>query len=126
MSQSQKSQELSTPDKYSSPITPQSHGQPRHDFTLQTIMALQKSTGQLTAAVESLKESIDKQDKKVTKLEETISGVTHKIYAATAVLVILVAIGSFMVNKAWDLMAKSITSQTYIQQPYSQNKSKKP
>lgn len=126
MSQSQKDQELSTPDKYSNPITPQNHEQPSHNFTLQAIMGLQKSTGQLTTAVESLKESIDKQDKKVTKLEETISGVTHKIYAATAILVIFVAIGSFIVSKAWDLMAKNITSQTYIQQPYSQNKSKKP
>ena len=125
MHQTQKKSLISTPDEYSSPATPRNYGQTGHDFTLQTIMQLQKSTGQLTTAVESLKESIDKQDKKVTKLEETISGVTHKIYAATAVLVILVAIGGFIVNKGWDLMATNIINSAYIQQTYSQNLSKK-
>ena len=125
MHQTQKKSLISTPDEYSSPATPRNYVQTGHDFTLQTIMELQKSTGQLTTAVESLKESIDKQDKKVTKLEETVSGVTHKIYAATAVLVILVAIGGFIVNKAWDLMATNIINSAYIQQTYSQNISKK-
>ncbi len=90
------------------PITPESYGQPGHDFTLQTILELQKSIGELTAAVGFLKESIDKQDKKVTKLEETMSKVTHKIHTATVIISIFVIISGFIANKSWDIIVKSI------------------
>lgn len=93
-----------------------------HSFTLQAIMELQRSTGELRSSVQSLKESIEKLDAniersqqrmegRIDRFDEKISGVTHKIYAAGVVLVILLAVGGFIVNKAWDLMAEQITIQ---------------
>lgn len=99
----------STPEGHIGTTTPFSAGLIDHSFTLQAIMELQKSTGQLTEAVSALRGSVDKFDKKLDKIEEKVSGVTHKLYAATVVLAILVCIGGFIVNKAWDLMAKQIS-----------------
>jgi len=95
-----------------------------HSFTLQAIMELQKSTGQLTSCVESLKENIDKQDKKLDNIEGTLSAITHKIYAATAILAILVVIGGFIVNKSWDLMINQLGSSATVQT--QQGSTKKP
>ncbi|WP_281647375.1 hypothetical protein [Parendozoicomonas sp. Alg238-R29] len=101
-----------TPDQVgNASVTPQGFGQVDHSFTLQAVMELQKSTGQLTSSVESLKDVIEKQDKKITDLESTVTGVSKKIYAATVVLIILVTVGGFIVNKSWDLMVKQITFQ---------------
>lgn len=75
-------------------------------------MELQKSNGQLTEAVHRLRESIEKQDARLDRMETTLSGVTHKIYAAGVVLAILVVIGGFMVNKAWDIAMMHIESTT--------------
>jgi len=78
-------------------------------------MELQKSTGQLTEAVASLRNSIEKQDAKLDKIETSLSGITHKLYAAGVVLAILLTIGGFIINKAWDLMAKQITETKTVQ-----------
>lgn len=102
----------STPDQEGMSVTPQNMASHSHDFTLQAIMELHKSTGELTSTITSLKSSIDKQDQKLTALECTVSSVTHKIYAAGVVLTILVVIGGFMVNKTWDLMVDQITSKS--------------
>ncbi len=54
-----------TPDQAGNPsVTPRDFSQAVHGFTLQAVMELQKSTGQLTSSVESLKNVIEKQDKK--------------------------------------------------------------
>ena len=98
----------STPEHHIGTTTPSTVGYVDHSFTLQAIFDLQKSTGQLTEAVTALRRSVDKIDNKLDKIEEKVSGVTHKIYAAGVVLLILVTIGGFIVNKAWDLMAKQI------------------
>lgn len=92
------------------------YGQPTHDFTLQTIMELQKSVGGLQVSVATLTKSIENQ---IAALDRTndqvkaecheinnkISGITHKIYAAGVVLGIAVIFGGWVVNKSWDLIA---------------------
>lgn len=97
------------------------YASPGHDFTLQAIMELQKSNGQLTEAVNSLKTSIDKQDSKLDKLEIKMSGVTHKIYAATIVLAICLVVGGFLVNKLWDLTVPQLTQESSTEKT-AQNK----
>lgn len=104
-----KSSEQSTPDVTGDIATPQHFINADHSFTLQTVMELQKSTGQLTECINSLRSSVDKQTTKLEKLEDKLSSVTHKIYAASVVLTIMVAVGGFIVNKAWNLMAQQIT-----------------
>lgn len=87
--------------------------QPTHDFTLQAIMELQKSTGQLTESVGGLKASIeaqtanidkitDKQDQRITLAEAKLTGIEKKLYAAGVVMIILIAVGGFLVDKLWD------------------------
>lgn len=105
-----------TPDELDDKSSPRGYvGHHDHSFTLQAIMELQRSVGQLTGSVDSLRLSIDSQKEKINKLEEKLSGVTHKIYAAGVVLAILLAIGGFVVSKAWDMMAHKITSETVTQ-----------
>ena len=101
--------------------TPQSFASPEYNFTLQIVFELQKSTGQLTEAVTSLKASIDRQTGRIEKLEDKLSGVTHKVYAAGVVLLILLGLGGFIVNKAWDLMVQKITSPPKISMPTQPN-----
>lgn len=74
-------------------------------------MELQRSTGELTATVKSLKDAVEKLESKVDKVEDKVSSVTHKIYAAGVVLGILVVVGGFIVNKAWDLMASQLAER---------------
>lgn len=79
-----------------------------HSFTLQSIMEIQKSIGQLTEAVKNLDSSIRQQGDDVRELKEKMSGVTHKLYAAGVLLAIALAIGGFIVDKAWDLVVDQI------------------
>ncbi len=83
-----------------------------YSFTLQAIMDMQKSVGQLTEAINGLKESSLEQKKTTELLSEKLSGVTHKIYAAGIVLAILVAIGGFIVDKAADLAIEQIKASS--------------
>jgi len=59
----------------------------------------------------------ERADEKTDKLEEKLSGVTHKIYAASVILTILVVIGGFFVNKAWDIMMLSIAERSVEKVP---------
>lgn len=104
-----------TPDVVTT--TPQSFASADYSFTLQAVFEMQKSTGQLIEAVNSLKTVVEKQSDRIHGVEEKLSGVTHKIYAATVVLTILVAIGAFIVSKAWDLAVRQLTSRTEIISP---------
>lgn len=72
-------------------------------------MELQKSVGQISAEVKALAAASEKIDEKLDKIEEKVSGVTHKLYAAGVVITILLVIGGFIVNKAWDMAASHIT-----------------
>lgn len=108
--------------------TPQDAGAPPHfsghhdhSFTLQAIMELQKSVGQISAEVKALAVASEKIDGKLDKIEEKVSGVTHKLYAAGVVMTILLVIGGFLINKAWDMAASHVTeiAKTAIAQPSS-------
>ena len=71
-------------------------------------MEIQGSIGGLTEAVRNLNSNIEKQNETIGKLEEKLSGVTQKIYAAGVVLAVLLVIGGFVVDKAWDLVADQV------------------
>jgi len=87
------------------------HYQADHSFTLQAVMELQKSNGQLTEAVNSLRAAIQKQDTKLDKLDENLSNIRQKLYAAGVVLAIIVTIGGFLIKKTWDLLAQQLMPQ---------------
>jgi hypothetical protein len=98
------------PIQSSTPISPMVD----HSFTLQAIMELQKSVGQLTEAVNTTRLALEKQNQQLGKIEEKVSSITHKLYAAGVVLAIALAMGGFLLNKSWDkaldLLADQIKS----------------
>ena len=98
-----------TPDEPSLP--PQFANPDNHSFVLQSIMEMQKCMGELTSSIKAMEKSHAKLDDQVERMSEKLSGVTHKIYGATAVMAVLVVIGGFIVNKAWDMMSESIKAQ---------------
>ena len=74
----------------------------------ETVLELQKSAGELCSEVRLTREAIDKLDSRLDKIEERVSSVTHKLYAASVVVAILVAVGAFVINKAWDAAAEHL------------------
>lgn len=84
--------------------TPQAYPPSDHSFTLQSIMEMQKSLGQLTQAVTTLTEESKKSS---IKLDE----ISHKIYAAEVVGGLLVLIGGgalWLIWKIWATIAPLI------------------
>lgn len=85
--------------------TPQSYAPADHSFTLQSIMEMQKTLGELTQAVKTLTEQ---SKNNCTKLDD----ISHKIYAAQmtikVVASVLGVIGSgalFLIWKIFDTVA---------------------
>ncbi len=73
---------------------------------------IQQALGRLGAKIDQVDGAQKKADFKMEKIEGTLSGITHNLYAASVILTILVVIGGFLVNKAWDLMVKNLAEET--------------
>lgn len=99
------------------------HHQPGHDFTLQTIMELQKSVGGLESEIRALREAqtntLNRTDKACDKLEN----VDKKLYAAGIVLLIVLGVAGWMLNIAYDL-SKDTLKAVVTQQMTSESSSK--
>ncbi len=80
-----------------------------YSFTLQTVMELQKTVGQLTQAVNTL---TDQQKEQAKKLD----GISHKIYAAIVVLLVIGGILTFFAKGINDLLVHRIEGQQTQQQ----------
>jgi len=92
-----------------------------HSFTLQAIMELHKCNGQLTEAMNGMKVAFEKIETKLNNQAQEISGITHKLYAATVVIIIFITVSGFIINKASDLMIAQMNSeQQAAQQPVLQ------
>ena len=72
-----------------------------HSWVLQTIMELQKSTGQLSQAVNTLTEQSKEQGKK-------LDSISHRVYAAAAVVTTIGGILYFFLNRMWDQVASAL------------------
>lgn len=70
-----------------------------YSFTLQAVLELQKAVGQLQEAVGTLKEQGKQHSEKLEKI-------SLRIYAASAVLIVLGGIISFLLNKGVDLLVQ--------------------
>lgn len=87
------------------PMTAPPMGGMDHSFSLQILMEIQRSLGSLSSDVTALRADIDRSAQKLDRLEEKISGITHKMYGASVVIVIVLAVGGFLINKVWDMAA---------------------
>jgi len=130
-----------TPQNINTPANQSVHTPPpmqaSHDFTLQTVMELQKSSGEILSTLDSLKGSIEKLDKKLDKsidklekksgeIERKISKISHAVVSAGAVLLVVLSIGGFILNKSWDSVVKIVLNQSThapLSQQIDENKS---
>jgi hypothetical protein len=88
------------------PIAPQTapqaaFSQPGHDFTLQAVMELHKSVGEMNATMRGMKNSIDSVKGKV----DDLVGWKHMIIGGAAALGAVIALLGFVVGKASDYVA---------------------
>lgn len=85
-----------------------SHATGSHDFTLQAVMELQKSVGELNANMQGMKSSLDGVKAKV----DDLVGWKNKILGGAAVFTVLIAVLSFLLGKASDyFVLKPISAQ---------------
>lgn len=68
-----------------------------YSFSLQAVMELQKAVGQLSERMDSVRKQIENQGEK-------LDSISHQIYAAWAVLVVLLTVGGFIIDKSWSLI----------------------
>ncbi len=87
---------------------PDTHYATDHSFTLQAIMEMQKAIGGISAEIKALSAGQQKFETKLDKMEDSLSTMSKQLYAAGVVMLIALAVGGFIVDKAWDLMAEQI------------------
>lgn len=86
---------------------------PGHDFTLQAIIELQKSIGEMNATLASTKSSVDALR---TKVDELVAW-KNKILGGAAVLAAVVAILGYLLGKASDYVTLKSSPTAVTQQP---------
>ncbi len=79
-----------------------------HDFTLQAVMELQKSVGELTSTIKTMSTSLDGVKAKV----DDLVGWKNKIIGGAAVLTVVGALLGFLVGKFSDLFVLKSSIQT--------------
>jgi hypothetical protein len=67
-------------------------------FMVESMMEVQKTLGELHAEVRNLKAASDEQTRKLDRI-------SHIVFAAGAIVALLLTIGGFLINKVWDGVA---------------------
>lgn len=82
-------------------------------------MELQKAMGEVQESVKGLKSGIDGQTGKIEKIQDKLSTVTHTLYAAAAVVTIVVVVLGFAINKAADFWIRQATKPPVAAEQHS-------
>lgn len=93
---------VGSPDQFPVPPPPGFRADD-HSWVLQTVMEIQKSMGQLTQAVTTLTEQSKDQ-------REKLDSISHRVYAAAAVLTVLGAILYFFLDRMWGQILQVLQS----------------
>jgi hypothetical protein len=119
-----KAEDTSPQPPQSTPVQPVQHGYQDHSFTLQAIMELQKSVGEMNANLQALKTSVDGVKGKVDDLVNW----KHKIIGGAAVAGAIIAVLAFLATKAADYVSiKTPSTQvTPVSPPSQATQGKKP
>lgn len=78
-----------------------------HSFTLQAVMEMQKTLGQLTQAVETLTQESKKNSDKIDKITLQIHGAKIAVYVIAGVLSLVFAFTAFLINK-WESISSAL------------------
>ena len=104
------------PDEESVPQSPQTSpigigtGLPGHDFTLQAVMELQKSVGEINANLQAMKSSLDSVKSKV----DDLVGWKNKILGGFAVLAVMITFLWYIGSKASEYVILKPSTPTPI------------
>jgi hypothetical protein len=74
-------------------------------WLIESLMQMQQAVGELKSDVKHLSAASEKQSRKLDRI-------SHIIFAAGVVLVILLSVGGFFLNKIWDGVFTLITQQS--------------
>ncbi len=100
-----------TPESVDRPSTPNmSYGSGDHSFTLQAIMELQKSVGEMNANLQAMKSSLDGVKAKV----DDLVGWKHKILGGAAAIAAVIAVLAFILGKASEYLTFKQSAQLAI------------
>ncbi len=76
---------------------PSSYPGSDYSFTLQAVFEMKGTLGELTQAIRSLTEQVKDNDTKLDKI-------SHRVYAAAAVVTVLTAISAFVLSRIWEFV----------------------
>lgn len=112
-----KAEDTSPQPPQSTPVQPVQHGYQDHSFTLQAIMELQKSVGEMNANLQAMKGTIDGVKSKVDDLVSW----KHMIIGGAAVFGVVATVIVFVVTKASDYITiKAPVANVTIAAPITQ------
>lgn len=89
-------------------VPPPRFAQPGHDFTLQAVMEMQKTLGDLSAKVERLIGDVKSQGDKVDGLRHQASFIKGGIAVAVFFITGIVTVASFILSAKWDALLAAI------------------
>lgn len=92
-------EEQSSPTRFPDTTPPLPSGD--YSYTVEIVMKMQHSLGQLTEAVQGLKDQQEKQAKK-------LDGISHKIYAAIVLLAVIGGILGFFAKSINDIVVHAL------------------
>lgn len=81
-----------------------------YSYVLEIVMQMQHSMGQLSEAVNGLKSKQEEQGKK-------LDSISHKVYAAVAIVLLFGAILTFFAKSINDAITNRLLAPIYLQQP---------
>lgn len=103
--------------------TPSQYSHQDHSFNLQMLIEMQRSIGQIGESIQNLDKRIDRldsnidkridrfeaaQEKRSSDMESSLSNIKTIIAVSGAIIALVVAVGGFFANKAWDIAANHI------------------
>jgi|GEM_PF-5079569 len=88
--------------------TPTNYSTQDHSFTLQLIMELQRSIGQVAESVAQGHRDSQRIESKLDTLDASMTSVKVTITVAGVVLAIIIAISGFFIDKAWDVISNHV------------------
>ena len=116
-----KKQNTTTPSPPESTPKPTGH---QDNWMMMQLGEMRGDIKALTQSIDHLCEKINKVERDIESVNEKVGSLDKKIYAATAIIALVVAVGGYFANKAIDFgldMAKQSAASTRPQAGGSQN-----
>jgi hypothetical protein len=84
------------------------YAQPGHDFTLQAVMEMHKSIGELTAKTDRLIADVDGQSAKIDGLRHQATFIKGGLAVGIFLIGAFITIASFFLSAKWDAVMQAI------------------